>query len=79
MPTTGLKTIHTRIQLKNDIEEHWELATNFIPLDGEVIIYDIDANHTSPRLKIGDGTTKVADLPFVKNEYIVEDNILILK
>ena len=35
----ALKTIHTRLQMKNDTEANWKKATNFIPLDGEVIIY----------------------------------------
>lgn len=75
----ALKTIHTRIQLKNDTEANWNKATNFIPLDGEVIIYDVDANNSRPRIKIGDGTTTVSNLPFVRNDYEVENNILILK
>ena len=58
-------TIKTRIQLKNDTEEHWSLATNFIPKEGEVIIYSADDTHPFSRLKVGDGTTNVVDLPFI--------------
>lgn len=59
------KTIKTRIVLKHDTEEHWLLATNFIPMMGEVIVYDADASHTTARFKIGDGSTAVSLLPFV--------------
>ena len=58
------KNIQTRIQHKHDIEANWLKATNFIPKAGELIIYDVDAIHTEPRLKIGNGTTTVNNLPF---------------
>ena len=58
-------TIKTRIQLKNDTEAHWNLATNFVPKQGEVIIYSTDDTHPFSRLKVGDGVTKVIDLPFI--------------
>ena len=32
-------TIKTRIQLKNDTEENWNKAVNFVPKQGELIIY----------------------------------------
>lgn len=35
-------------------------------MPGELIIYDPDNTHASPRFKVGDGTTKVNDLPFVE-------------
>lgn len=66
------KSIKTRIQSKHAYEYHWKQATNFIPLAGEIIIYDADINaagdakgtHTVPRIKIGDGITLVNNLPF---------------
>ena len=59
------KQIKARIQHKIDIQENWEKATNFIPLKGEWIFYDKDANNENIRLKIGDGTTPINDLEFV--------------
>lgn len=56
--------IYTRTQQKHDIEANWLKAKNFIPLEGEIIIYDADENYSYQRIKIGDGTTKVKDLPF---------------
>lgn len=53
------KTYQGRIVQKHDSSANWAKATNFIPLKGEIIIYD-DLN----RIKIGDGITKVNDLDF---------------
>lgn len=57
--------VNTRVQHKHDIEENWNTATDFIPLLGELIIYDIDDTHKEIRLKEGDGVTKINSLPFV--------------
>ena len=65
---TNNKTFKTRVQLKSDTEANWNLATNFTPKLGEAIVYNVDANNTKPRLKIGDGNTTVANLPFMGAE-----------
>lgn len=56
------KTLKTRIQNKRGTTAEWAAGTapNFIPLDGELVIYK-DVN----KIKIGNGTSKVGDLPFV--------------
>ena len=59
------KNLKTRIQHKIDIEAHWNLAETFTPLKGEFIIYDIDDNHATTRLKIGNGIQTVTQLPFM--------------
>lgn len=61
---------HIRIIQKHETEANWNKATKFIPKLGEVIIYDPDANHTTSRIKIGDGTTVVANLPFMQQGFI---------
>lgn len=73
------KEFFTRIQHKHDIEANWLKATNFIPLVGEIIIYDSDTvdreiviNEETvvipacnyQRIKIGDGETVVSSLSF---------------
>ncbi len=68
------KKFNARVQHKIDTQENWEKATNFIPLKGELIIYDIDANNTLRRIKIGDGTTPVNDLEFVSSQSDYEQN-----
>lgn len=61
MATTEFKT---RIIHKNDIEENWNRATTFIPMKGEIIVYNVDENYDYERIKVGDGLTTVINLPF---------------
>ena len=56
---TANNTIKTRVQLKSDTEANWNNTSNFIPLNGEFIIYSADNTHPFCRLKVGDGQTKV--------------------
>lgn len=65
-----------RVQHKHDTEANWLKATNFIPLDGELIIYDADENNPAPRFKVGDGETVVSALPFSKAEADVDQDSL---
>ena len=58
------KELKARIVHKHDTEVNWSKATNFIPKQGEIIIYDKDSNYDYERIKIGDGTTLVNNLPF---------------
>lgn len=59
--------INSRLRQKIDTETNWNKATNFIPLDGEIIIYKADENYSYERIKIGDGETTVINLAFVNN------------
>jgi len=62
--------------IKKDTSENWGKAKNFIPKEKEVIIY-IDVFPKG--MKIGDGKTKVNDLPFIDiNHYEVEDDTLVI-
>ena len=71
--------ILTRIAQKHDLEVRWLSNPNFVPMQGELIIYDAEVDtegntldlpvdrvepYTYERLKIGDGITAVNDLPF---------------
>ena len=58
------KTFNVRLVNKHDVEANWLKAVNFVPKQGEIIVYDVDENYTYERFKIGDGTTLVSDLPF---------------
>ena len=64
------KNIKTRIIHKHDTEENWNKATNFIPKQGEIIVYDIDLSHSYERIKIGDGMTNVISLPYVSETVV---------
>lgn len=68
---TANNTIKTRIQLKSDTEANWNKAgpkegsNGFVPLSGELIVYTPDATHPFSRLKVGDGSTNIVNLPFI--------------
>ena len=68
---TANNTIKTRIRLKSDTEANWNKAgpkdgsAGFVPLTGELIVYSADAAHPFSRLKVGDGSTNVVNLPFI--------------
>ncbi len=72
-------TINGRIQLKRDTTEHWNQASGFIPLPGEVIVYtDYESYQKEvngvmktilvPNIKIGTGNAYVQDLAFVDEQ-----------
>lgn len=66
MAYTKNNEIISRIVHKHDTETNWNKAINFIPLIGEIIVYDTDENYNYERFKIGDGKTTVINLPFQK-------------
>ena len=72
--------LDVRIRSKRDTTENWNKASNFIPLRGEIIIYDdyetktwtemeygeeVTKTVNIPNIKVGDGMAYVQDLPFV--------------
>lgn len=60
--------------IKKDTAENWNKAKNFIPKKNEIIVY------TDAGTKIGDGKTKVNDLPFIdQNFYSVDGTTLIIE
>lgn len=61
--------------IKKDTSINWSKAKNFIPKENEIIVYT-DLRHS---IKIGDGVTKVNELPFVYScEYDVDEDTLII-
>lgn len=66
----GLKKLSTRIINKHATAAIWN-DTNFTPLQGEIVVYDPGYDSTDgktykrERMKIGDGTHTVQELPFV--------------
>lgn len=59
------KNLKARIVNKNGTSAEWEKATSFVPKKGELILYT-DLN----KIKIGDGVTKVNDLPFSNDDKV---------
>lgn len=63
--------------MKREKETDWAKAINFIPKDREIIVYDCQDGEI--KFKIGDGKTKVNDLPFTDdNAFVVEDGDFIV-
>lgn len=58
------KQISARTQQKIDLTANWEKATNFVPKKGEIIVYSDGGGTGIPKMKVGDGTTKVGSLKF---------------
>lgn len=61
------KNLKARIVNKNGTSAEWEKATSFVPKKGELILYT-DLN----KIKIGDGVTKVNDLPFSNDDKVAK-------
>ena len=67
------KNINARIQHKIDTYYHWSLASNFRPLNGELIIFiPDDENDTRPiQMKVGNKNEDLlTDLDFITPEPI---------
>lgn len=58
--------------VKKDTKENWSKARNFIPKENEIIVY------TDAGIKIGDGKTKVNDLPFIDQNFYSVDGITLV-
>ena len=79
-----MKNINTRICQKHDLEAEWiKNCPDFIPMKGELIVFDAEVTSTGKllslpegrsipysvaRTKIGDGVTNVIALPFVSSQ-----------
>lgn len=75
--------IDARIRSKHDTTANWNNARGFVPMAGEIIIYDdyqvktwqveeygeiVTKTENIPGIKIGDGNAYVQDLPFVDKD-----------
>lgn len=58
------KSLQARIQNKIDLTANWAKATNFVPKKGEIIVYSDGGGTGIPKMKVGDGITKVGSLKF---------------
>lgn len=73
-------TMDARIKIKHDTTANWDRADNFVPLAGEIIVYDdyevrtftveeygetVTKTVNIPNIKIGTGNAYVQDLAFV--------------
>lgn len=47
---------------------YWAENSSYVPASGEIVIYD-DNDGTSPKLKVGNGTSTINNLPFMVEIY----------
>ena len=70
-------TLKARIQHLHKTEADWIIFEqenpDFIFRAGELIIYDADQTHATPRFKFGDGSTTLSNLPFIGTEIDIEN------
>lgn len=59
-------TVNTRLKIKHDTTENWNNATGFIPLPGELIVYDDYETKTYQVEEYGEMITKTVNIPNVK-------------
>ena len=59
-----------RLSQLHKTEAEWDSIPDFVPMHGELIIFDVDTKHNYVRLKIGDGITKLTYLPFFINDTV---------
>ena len=77
------RTFKGRVQHKHKTEANWILdvytdstkstlrSNPFIPLAGELIVYDPDSSYPYYRFKFGNGTNNVVELPFVTDKQLI--------
>lgn len=58
--------IDARIRSKHDTTANWDNATGFIPMAGEIIIYDDYQTKTWQELEYGEMVTKTKNIPGIK-------------
>lgn len=58
--------LNARIQIKHDTTANWNAAIGFIPLPGEIIVYDDYQVKTWEEVEYGETVTKTANIPGIK-------------
>ena len=59
-------TVNSRIKIKHDTTENWNNARGFIPLSGELIVYDDYETKTYEVEEYGETVTKTVNIPNIK-------------
>lgn len=72
------KQINARIITKHDSAANWAKAINFVPKEGELIVYEPESVNggvsSVARLKVGDGVNKISNLKFITAPYVEKQN-----
>ena len=61
-----------RVSQLHKTESEWNNYIDFIPSAGELVIYDPDNRIKYSRIKVGDGNTRLYELPFIIDSAAVE-------
>lgn len=65
------KILNVQIINTHDTESNWkQIENNFVPFDGEIIVYSPDEGHVNSRIKIGNGKATLAQLNFFTGNII---------
>lgn len=71
----GAKMLKSNATIKVDRAENWQKAVNYIPDKFTILVFEYD--NASPRIKIGDGTHKVSELPFLNGSEVITDTLFL--
>lgn len=58
--------LNARIKSKHDTTANWDKTVGFVPLEGEIIIYDDYSTKTFTTEKYGETVTKTVNIPGIK-------------
>ena len=64
-----------RMQQKHDTASNWNNVENFVPKEGEFIVYDKDEHVNRQTFKIGDGESAIQELPTIGGEVYVQNKM----
>lgn len=67
--------MNVRVIQKHDTAANWAAAANFVPKQGELIVYEADATTPYPRFKVGNGTANISTLPFSDAQYVLDKDL----
>lgn len=59
--------------VKVDKAQNWAKAINYIPDSFTILVYEYDDR--PPKIKMGNGKTKVNDLPFLNESQVKDDTL----
>ena len=67
--------IFTRIAQKHDLEVNWLKAENFVPMQGELIIYDIEVDSDGNTLELPTGEKYGRTTPYAYERFKIGDGV----
>lgn len=59
--------------IKVDKAQNWAKAVNYIPDSFTILVYEYEGK--PPKIKMGDGKTRINDLPFLNQSQVKDDTL----